>query len=613
MNKRFNIFLIFISVLFFGCQQKESTNLKNFKIAFLADVHLQDIFGNYSDTSYKGLKNPENGDFVNIRTMQSQLHSTRLFNENYFAFIAALDDIAKRNVKYVILPGDFSDDGQPVNIRGLNTILKSYEANYGITFLLTTGNHDPVRPFSYESGKKDFLGEGGKRQPIMSAERLYTSNLEKDHKTVISPDIKKLGYQEIVTMLGDFGFFPKKNYTYWETPFSTYTLENYSLEKALNEADLDKRNYKLDSTLIELPDVSYLVEPVEGLWLLAIDANVYVPTKKTSKNKNDAASFSGASIGYNNVLTHKKHLISWVEKVVEQANKENKTLIAFSHYPMIDFNDNATSNIEKLLGENKMQVHRVPSEQVSEIFANAGIKIHFGGHMHINDTGIRTTKKGNSMVNVQIPSLAAYIPAYKLVTLKNKRLEVETIVLKEVARFNELFKLYQQEYDFLKVNNVNNCWDIEILSANNYHEFTNAHLKQLVQKRFLPNDWPEEFKQFMLVKSGSDFLKIVNTNIPKSINVIEFEKWNGFDFIFDLYRLRSADKLAISDIGIKRIEQYQYIIDGFIKKYATIASPSENEQKFQQFCIIFNKFLNGAPADKFIVNLKNGSIQAIEY
>jgi hypothetical protein len=47
-----------------------------------------------TDSKYKGIINPANNRNVMARTMASQLRSTRLFNENYFALLAALDDIA---------------------------------------------------------------------------------------------------------------------------------------------------------------------------------------------------------------------------------------------------------------------------------------------------------------------------------------------------------------------------------------------------------------------------------------------------------------------------------------------------------------------------------------
>lgn len=99
---------------------------KELQVAFLADVHLQDLYGKFQDSDYKGVLNPRNGKYTLLRTMDTQLHSTRIFNENYFAFLAALDDIVKRGIHYVVLPGDYSDDGQPIHVRGLQQILQSY-------------------------------------------------------------------------------------------------------------------------------------------------------------------------------------------------------------------------------------------------------------------------------------------------------------------------------------------------------------------------------------------------------------------------------------------------------------------------------------------------------
>lgn len=57
-------------------------NLQGLQIAFLADVHLQDLYGILDDNNYEGIKNPKDGSYVKLRTMEAQLHSTRIFNEN---------------------------------------------------------------------------------------------------------------------------------------------------------------------------------------------------------------------------------------------------------------------------------------------------------------------------------------------------------------------------------------------------------------------------------------------------------------------------------------------------------------------------------------------------
>ena len=593
MFKKVFFFLFFITLI--SCKQKESVLSKKVQIAFMADVHLQDIYGKLSDSDYKGVLNPKTNTYALARTMQSQLQSTRLFNENYFAFIEALDNVVERGIKYVVLPGDFSDDGQPLNIRGLKRILKEYEQKNSIQFIAATGNHDVVKPFYQEAGKKDFLGEGGKNQPIFSKEEIFESKSDSYLKPVITKDISKLGYEEILFELADFGFFPKKTDIYWETPFSKYTYKDYSFKTALEQSEISKRNYKIPPYETLMPDVSYLLEPKENLWFLSIDANVYIPKKMAEEESKNSSNYNSASIGYNNVLTHKKHLLKWVKSVTERAEKLGKTLIVFSHYPMVDFNDDASDDIRALLGENKMQLYRVPSEEVARLFAEAGVKVHFGGHMHINDTGVR---KG--LVNVQIPSLAAYIPAYKLLTISENNFEVKTVVIDKVSRFKELFPLYRMEFNYLKESKAENSWNKEVLNVNSYKEFTNWHLKELVRLRFLKKDWPEDFKDFFLEKTGKELLTI--SGETKDVDV-SFSSWTGFDMLFDLYRSRSADALAIEDIGEHRMKQYNQLIQLYKRKFNLLENPTSIEIEFYHFCVIFEKFSNGEPTKHFKIDL----------
>ncbi|MDG2431448.1 metallophosphoesterase, partial [Flavobacterium sp.] len=515
-------------------------------------------------------------------------------------------------------------------------ILKQYQDKHGISFFITTGNHDPSGPFAQESGKSDFMGQNGKNQAIFSQADLHKVNLEKEDPLVLSSDVMKLGYEGIMKELKSFGFYPSKNYIFWATPFSNYTTENYDFSKAENAATLHNRQYEIAKGYT-IPDVSYLVEPVAGLWLLAIDGNVYIPKSDDGKNTTSSASYGEASTGYNNVLSHKAHLLKWIKSVSEQAKKQGKTLIAFSHFPMIDFNDDATNDLKELLGKNKWQLNRVPDDAVAEQFGDAGLKIHFGGHMHINDTGVRRSANGNQLVNVQTPSLAAYIPAYKLLTISSDSIAtVETVTTDEVPRFNELFDLYEKEYQFLKNTGSKTVWNQDILKTKNYHEFTDFHLKELVRLRFMA-DWPKSFADFLSntngadlvilsqIKSSNDLEEIITNKKSKTaqwqeaeekiaaliqsqnLNIEDFKKWKGTDLFTDFYRLRNADKLAIGDIGFEKIKQYKLLID----LYLTARNENNvNPQRHQLYLFlkIFNNFMNGAPADHFSVNLKSGAI-----
>ncbi|GAM57651.1 hypothetical protein JCM19231_4903 [Vibrio ishigakensis] len=154
----------------------------------MPDIHFHDVYGDFKDGSFDGLYNSITGKGATIRTMQSQMESTRLFNENYFAMIAALDDVVARGIKHVALPGDFSDDGQPVHMRGLVSIFDYYADKYDLEFFAAPGNHDPTRPFTIPNGKRDYLGAGGKEQRIYSRGRDGCEGYDGDWTVIHNPD-----------------------------------------------------------------------------------------------------------------------------------------------------------------------------------------------------------------------------------------------------------------------------------------------------------------------------------------------------------------------------------------------------------------------------------------
>ena len=82
--------LLFSCCLLIACHSKGPQKSEPLKIAFLADVHLHDIYAEFVDTDYKGFLNSETGKHNVIRTMGSQLRSTRLFNDGLTCLYKAL-------------------------------------------------------------------------------------------------------------------------------------------------------------------------------------------------------------------------------------------------------------------------------------------------------------------------------------------------------------------------------------------------------------------------------------------------------------------------------------------------------------------------------------------
>lgn len=641
------------------------------RIAFMPDVHFHDIYAQFNDDSFQGLPNSVSGKNATIRTLSAELNSTRLFNENYFAFIAALDDIVARGIKWVALPGDFSDDGQQVHMRGLAKILDHYHQQYDIEFFATPGNHDPVRPFAHPAGKSDYLGVGGQPQRIFSrgAEECvgYTEDsallkTQQPLATICTEEVKELGYKGIVEQLAPHGFYPKANYLYWESPYSDYTAASYDFDTALRQADLTARQYticsegtdaqttnNLTAHCVAMPDTSYLVEPVEGLWLLAIDANVYLPKVEgfnTQQPSHPDNFFGSGNAGYNKMFSHKRHVIDWVSDIVERAEHAGKKLIAFSHFPMTEFYDGQSATIADYFGADTFQLARTPQSQVSHALADLGLKIHVGGHMHMNDTGFTRNADGQFLFNIQAPSIAAYVPAYKILSLKNdNNIEVQTVVLDDVPRFNELFEHYRQEYQALKQHAPTQLWNEDILNAKTYKEFTQWHITELTRQRFLPKEWPQTTRDLLLSLSGQDLLilsqlskqdqvntlsdlaidKLKNSEVwgdawqkafvlcdSRDLELSDFAKWNGFTLAVDFYRLRNAGQLALHDIDTTQLAQY-HLLTEVLANQATQAAKINAQVSViaQQFGAIFyllEQFQHGQPDDHFLLNMSEGTI-----
>lgn len=635
------------------------------QIAFLPDVHFHDVYAQFNDGSFKGLPGDNHNQAATIRTMAAQLQSTRLFNENYFALRAALDDLVRRKVKLVVLPGDFSDDGQTVHIRGLKRILQQYSKTHGLKFLLTLGNHDPVRPYAHAAGKPDYLGPDGRPLAIFSPGSEPCNKSGQD--VICTEEVKELGYRELMTELSDFGFYPKAGDLYWETPYSTYTSGKYSYNEALAQSNLTKRQFEIcqqgaggifkkpdHNNCHLIPDASYLVEPVKGLWLLAIDANVYKPKAGYTGNGNEAAAFEGSgNAGYNAMFDYKPQVMAWVKQVAARAKVQGKTLITFSHYPMIEFYQGQTQHIAALLGEERGQLSRSPKAQISERLADLGVRLHIGGHMHLNNTAVAHSSRGNSLVNIQAPSLAAYVPAYKLLTLTTpQQVKVQTIVLQDVPEFNQLFAHYQHEWQQLK-QDKQPLWDHRILQAKNYREFANGHLRELTRLRFLPNDWPDELRQLLLSLNGEQMLVLAQLNskttlkdfspqvlqdlsqsnewrqarqqakalaLTAGIKLQDLAQWTGFDLVLDFYRLQNAGELALPDIPPARLKEYGFFTATLqqpdtapqIQDWTKWTLPQYSRYKFAALFQIIDGFLQGQPNGDFMLNMQTGELSSLK-
>nr|WP_261837302.1 metallophosphoesterase [Vibrio ishigakensis] len=655
----------------------------------MPDIHFHDVYGDFEDfPEHEGLEGNTTRPAY-IRSMREQLNSTRLFNENYFAMIAALDDVVERGIKHVALPGDFSDDGQPVHVRGFIEIINHYKETHGLKFYAAPGNHDPINPVDEPAGDT-YLGQGGQEQQIKSlgkdecalengdkGQPRYVEVGEAQNPIVCTDDIQGLGYQGIMQMMSGEGFYPSKDYIYYETPFSSdESRTNYDYELAVAESRFSNRQieicsegsggeYKEDSftNCTEIADTSYVVEPIQGIWVLAIDANVYIP--EGPNDKGEMTFGSASSNGYNKMVTHKKKIIEWMSDVAKRAEENNKVLISFSHFPMTDFYEGASEELEDLFGEGSNQLARLPEDETSKTLAGTGVAVHVGGHMHFNDTGMKSYEIDgvqHTLFNIQAPSLGAYIPAYKILDIAPDRtIEVETVIIDEVPRFDELFEHYEEEHAYLTESATtpeeeDAIWNYEVLTSKNYHEFTDWHLRELTRLNFVPGEWPLDMQLMVKAMKGDDMLIMSQLETDTTLcelaeyldyvvagchakarstfeddwalatkkaqmvaseagmTLEDFESWTAEELAVDFFRLRNADGLALMDIDEVRLDSYVVLteqlsnieveVTGSAKGPHDIRVSELFKERFSALFNIMQKFSTGEPSDRFLIDLE---------
>lgn len=530
-------------------------------IAFISDPHVQDVE-----------RRPELA-----RTLSSELMSTRLFNENVFAFRAALDDVARRGIRLVVLPGDLTDDGQIANVNAVKNILDGYSRHYGMMFFVTTGNHDPARPYGCDNECGDFLAADGSAFAMASSTDVATAGVRVD------TTLHCCGYGELMRAWAGFGYSPRREYIYWATPFSTYVYDGYSYERATEAARTERRRYTLCDTLQAI-DASYVVEPCDGLWLLAIDGGVYLP----EGHDGGIVKYKGSSTGYANVMGHKRFLLDWIARVADEARRRGKILVAFCHYPAADFHDGAAPLITKCLGPKAMNIGRRPPRELTETLLKAGIKLHFAGHIHQNNTAVVTDSAGNRMYNVQVPSTAAYFPAYKILDIYGRdSFRIRTVTLDTVAGFRTLWPRYIAEYARNRAEGKPS-WSADILYADDYATFCDMHFRNLVKSRYIPREMPAVVGDSIINMTGSRIMTLAFGGDGWRENAADTLAWTGLDLVTDIYRLHFGGSLAMRQIPAKRLGQYRMLMKALNR---TNPSPTETTECIRNLCLMLKAFI----------------------
>ena len=562
-------------------------------IAVIADAHFHDLYGDYD---FGGID--VGGRKMTARRLTDTVRSTRVFNESYYALRGALDEVVIRGIKYVVLLGDYSDDGQIATLDALRQLLSRYTREHGLVFIAVPGNHDIFGPDGKHHAKR-LLNPDGSYTIVASDDEFVDDDAD---GMVVTNKMYCSGYPAGLLALPDIGFFRRPSDLHWETPFGI-------------DDDPAKRLYPVSSddglNQYRLMDASYLIEPVAGLWLLMIDANVFEPRNGVFA-KGDAGAFvDSTNAGWNAMLKHKRFVLHWAKDVAERARRDGKRLLTFSHYPLLDMLNGTAEDERSLMGET-ISTKRTPMNAVAGAAIDAGIGIHFSGHLHINDTALVQHGK-DYLVNIGVPSLAAFPPAFKVVTLDNTELRVETVSIGHLPIDPAINRQYRIEI------NVTGKKTGRMLDATDYGDFLSEHVDQLVVYRYLRREWPNDMARTMSQLNLGDLYVLSQCKQPfpieDTVALIHAErasktsddyKENAIEqldlipvlsLLGDWYRLRMGSELALDRISPDRLAAYRLLIEIYASSSALEIGGAQG--KFARIFRMMGRYLSDLPSRDF--------------
>lgn len=552
------------------------------EIAVIADPHFHDI-------TYR----PGGGGGSAFRSLADTCASTRVFNESFPALTALLDDIVRQDIRIVVVAGDLSDDGQMSTMATACRLLQRYSDEHGLRFFATPGNHDLYAMHGREHGKL-FVNDDGS-QTLVTSDRALAE--EQPGDVVLTQEMHCAGYPQALAMMKEFGFFRRADFLHWETPFGA------SDDLADRCFDICSQDGSLTMTMV---DASYLVEPVEGIWILSIDANVFEPRNGAKNLTEEKSFFDSTDAGWNSMLRNKPFILDWMKDVARRARQQNKHLLTVSHYPLLNPLGDTAEAEAVLLGRTGF-VRRSPSPEVEAAAVATGIRVHFSGHLHLNDT--KVVRAGDDFtVNIAVPSTVSFPPAYKVVSFDGASLNVETAMLSDVPDFEAAFGAYRSE-------TAATGTDFDhILAARSYGDFLDRVLRQSVTSRYFDKEWPPELAALMLRLRADDIGRLAESLPSRAEDAVSAfaddgdGRLRGLDIVADWYRLRIARELAFGVVAPERILLYRSLAERFA---ATDWPDWSVQARLAVFFDIMRRHMDAQPSGRFSVGLESGEVVAL--
>jgi 3',5'-cyclic AMP phosphodiesterase CpdA len=172
--------------------------------------------------------------------------------------------------------------------------------------------------------------------------------------------------------------------------------------------------------------LSYMAEPVPGLWLLALDSCRYAENMEDEKPITD---------GKFNAET-----MEWIEDMLGRAMRENKAIIVMLHHGIVEH----YAGQEKNYGE--YIVDDFPA--ISKLLAMYNARLVFTGHYHAQDITLESYPKAHKFIyDIETGSLVTYPNPYRVASIDtDQKASIRSAYIKSIESHPSDFPDYARRY-----------------------------------------------------------------------------------------------------------------------------------------------------------------------
>jgi len=174
--------------------------------------------------------------------------------------------------------------------------------------------------------------------------------------------------------------------------------------------------------------LSYAVEPVAGLMVLALDSCKY-RENRPGKHTETSGSFSEATM-------------KWIEAMLIRSRKDKKAVIAFMHHGIVEHYPHNEKYYARFI------VDRY--ERVSDLFAAYGVRLVFTGHYHSQDITMKKLESQNRFVfDIETGSFVTHPCPYRVISIdRHQSARVESRFITSIASKPGGFEKYSYDYTY---------------------------------------------------------------------------------------------------------------------------------------------------------------------